>query len=1193
MCNSENKRGARGRVQVPVLVRLCLLLVLGAALMLFGCMPYELRSILDGPQGKALSVSPSATVVSANSSISFSAAGGVAPYHYAVVQGGGTIDPVTGLYAAPVSAGTAVIRVTDKTGKSVDAAITIQAAGTALAISPAAITISVGASITFVPIGGTPSPSYTFSIQASPGSVNPAINAATGFYTAGNTPGLDKVNLTDGVSTVTANVTVVPTSTVDYTITGAALSATGTVSTALPGGQTFALKNVGTSAGTQTVTWNVYLSANTTLDAGDTVVASGTTGALAAGASNNAVAITGGAFPAVAPGAYYLIIQVSSNEDTTPGNNISAAVPVTLNPQNIDYITNPVSNTGPLIAGGVMTGTFTVRNQGTAAGGTAVLWQVRASADTTLDASDYIVAGGTIAALGASTTSATINISGSWPSTPGPWYLIAIAVSADDINHANDVSAATLVTTTGAPPADVEYTVQTVISTGGTTAGQALAGTFTYRNNNSAAGSQPVYWTAYVSADTTLQLGTDPVVDSGISGALGAATTSGTTSFSGTWPTTPGAWHLIIAISASDDLVPTNNTLSSAAATITAPNVDYIVTAVNNTGGAVAGDPLSGTFTYRNQGSQNGSQTVVWTAYISSDATLDAGDTVINSGVVPALTATTTSGAIPFTGTWPASAGARFLIISLTVAEDITPANNWTASGSVATTAPNVNYAVSGVANTGPTVAGGTLQGTVTITNVGAHAGTQMVPWRVYVSTAPTLGVGADYLVYSDFIASPGLASAGSTSPMFTAAWPSSSTNQNYYIIVEAAAADDVVSANNSAASGVVAVTGVAPNYSITAVVPPGGPNYTGLAANGTLTIQNTGNGAGAATVYYQVYASLGNNTYDTGDTLIASGSFGPLAASGSQTPLYAGTWPATPGTYYIIVRASTADDPTIADAASGSVAVTIPPQPDYSASFSAGIPWSGLVSTAINPSVNPWLTVQNLSANPGHATVTWAVYLSTDNVLDAGDTPVQTSSFGPLAGSGSASVAFVGNWPAAGGLYYLIATVQAADDGNITNNVVIAPRPIPVGNYRYVEGAEDNSGKGPAPNPTKTSDTLVTNLAPNQALVIEGTMDAYQGANSQYDTYKFTAGAGVNNLSFVAAWLTGFDDIDLYLWDTGSTNLNSIDTTANREPGGGTFDVTAVAGPRVCYISANFWLANNTSGSAGQKYVILVKGLP
>ena len=142
------------------------------------------------------------------------------------------------------------------------------------------------------------------------------------------------------------------------------------------------------------------------------------------------------------------------------------------------------------------------------------------------------------------------------------------------------------------------------------------------------------------------------------------------------------------------------------------------------------------------------------------------------------------------------------------------------------------------------------------------------------------------------------------------------------------------------------------------------------------------------------------------------------------------------------------------------------------------------------------------------------------------------------------------------------------------------------------MEGAENNGGVGPNPPAGQTSNMGVTTLGANQTIAIEGVMDAYVGAVSQYDTYKFTTTGGLNNLSMRAMWGSGFDDIDLFLWDTGTTNLGSVEVGINSEPGAGTFDVM-VPTPRICYISANFWLANNTSGSGGQKYVILVRGLP
>ena len=56
-----------------------LFLALAASTLIFSCMPYELKSVLDGAKGAPLSLSPTATVVTVNSPISFAAGGGVEP----------------------------------------------------------------------------------------------------------------------------------------------------------------------------------------------------------------------------------------------------------------------------------------------------------------------------------------------------------------------------------------------------------------------------------------------------------------------------------------------------------------------------------------------------------------------------------------------------------------------------------------------------------------------------------------------------------------------------------------------------------------------------------------------------------------------------------------------------------------------------------------------------------------------------------------------------------------------------------------------------------------------------------------------------------------------------------------------------------------------------------------------------------
>jgi hypothetical protein len=272
---------------------------------------------------------------------------------------------------------------------------------------------------------------------------------------------------------------------------------------------------------------------------------------------------------------------------------------------------------------------------------------------------------------------------------------------------------------------------------------------------------------------------------------------------------------------------------------------------------------------------------------------------------------------------------------------------------------------------------------------------------------------------------------------------------------------------------------------------------------------------------------------------------------------------------------------------ASGARVVSNPPAPDYAVSFNAAIPWSGLVNTAMALTGTCQITIQNTTANPGASSITWAVYISTDNVLDGGDILVQQGTIGALGALASMPVGFAGTWPAAPGkFYYLIATIQAGDDANHTNDTVPS-HAVAIGDYRYQEGAENNSSVGPTPGPN-TSNTSTTFAATNKMLVIEGVMDAY----NQYDTYRFVTTVASAKLYIRAMWATGFDDVDLYLWDTGATNLSSLTTAIDSEPGGTSFNITGIT-PDTYYVGANFYLANNTSGSTGKKYVILVNLVP
>ena len=280
-----------------------------------------------------------------------------------------------------------------------------------------------------------------------------------------------------------------------------------------------------------------------------------------------------------------------------------------------------------------------------------------------------------------------------------------------------------------------------------------------------------------------------------------------------------------------------------------------------------------------------------------------------------------------------------------------------------------------------------------------------------------------------------------------------------------------------------------------------------------------------------------------------------------------------------------------IAHSATANVNVVALLSPDYAVSLDPNIPWSGVVGAAMSATGTTQIKIQNMSANPGHASIVWSVYLSTDNVLDPGDTLVQQGGIGFLPGLGSATVGFSGNWPAAAGVYYLIAAIQASDDSNVANNVVISHF-IGIGNFRYLEGAEDNSSVGDKSSPFTppagpVSDTGVT-VGPNQTLVIEGVMDAL----NQDDTFKFSV-AGISGMAVQSLWISGWDDIDTYMWGPSGAFEASNGGGIDGEPVPlGTF-LPVVSGPGTWYLDQNFYLGAGTSGSTGKKYLIFIVGVP
>jgi hypothetical protein len=1315
-------------------------------LTLTGCDDFVLRTLMEGERGAAwagpLRISPATITVLQGQSVTFTASGGGGGYTFSKVSGAGSVTP-GGAYAAGASTGTEIIRVTDKVGGTAEATVSVTGGSPDYRVQatpsfpgPGPFTGNTAYSGSFVvenisSDAGMPANTITWRVYRStdasidPGDtvVDAGSTAALGGLAASGSIAFNGtwpsaaatwqllVEIAASDDATAANnlsasgpitVTDAPPADVDYTVTAVNNTGGTTAGAALAG--TFTFRNVGSDNGSQGVAWAVYVSADTVWDAGDTVVDADVATPLAAATTSAAIAFAG-TWPSIG-GSRYLVVKVTASDDIAPGNNTGSSAVVTVATAPVDYDVLTVVNTGGTVAGAAVAGQFQIRNIGTAAGGQTVHWTAYVSSNATLDGADPVVDADTTTALGAGATSAFIPFNGSWPSVSGTWYLIVKVTAADDVAAANDEQASGGIAITGTAPPDVDYDLLTVSYTGGTVGGGPISGEFTAQNIGTAAGSQTVYWTAYVSSDATLG-GGDSVLDAGSFGQLAAGGLTGTIAFTGTWPLT-GPRYLIVQLAAADDIAVANNVQPSGAVALTAAPVNYTVTSVSHTGGFTAGGALTGTFTLQNAGTAAGTRTVYWDAYVSTDATLGAGDTPIANGSTAALAAFGSAGPIAFAGVWPTTPGSYYLLVHLTTEDDIDGANNTGATGSsVAVAAPNINYQVNSVVNIAPAYTGSTLHGQVQIQNIGTVAGSATLYWTAYRSLDATLQIGTDVVV--DAGSSAALAASGITNvDFYDAAWPSSlgtwylivsvtasddpaagnntlasssialayppinyqvnsvtnvgptltggqlhgqfqlqnigtlagtsgvswtayrsldttlqigtdlvvdagmtsalgpaasttidfydtwpSAAGSWYLIVDITAADDTTTGNNRLASANVPITGPPVDYRVLSVTNTGGV-YTGQALGGQFQLQNAGTSAGTQTVYWTAYRSL-NNTLEVGtDPVIDSGTWAALGAGASQAINFSSTWPGTSGTWYLIVRALASDDVTPGNETFTSAAIPIgpPPAPDYSVlspSFGTSVPWSDLINSTIDGA--PQFTIQNLSANAGTSTIYWYVYRSTDKVLDGADVLVTQGNTGFLGGGGSTIVPFSGNWPAglAGGFYYLILKITAADDVTPSNDTVVS-HPIGVGSSRYQEAGDAPGGVGPNPPAGQTVNTGLT-LLPNQTFVIEGTMDAA----TEYDTYRWTDGAGNTRMSAAVKWETGFDDIDLFFWSTsGSVEFFSSGYATDGEPGGNGFlELTGLTPTSTYYLSPWFYLYGNTSGSTGQKYVVIVNGLP
>ncbi len=134
---------------------------------------------------------PSSARVDAGQSHTIQASGGEAPYSYTVLSGGGSIGSTSGVFLAPSTAGSSVVRATDQAGATADETLTINPPFKA---GNATFTVGAGTSQMVSATGGQTPLSYR--VLSGGGTVT-----NTGVYSAPTTTGTAVVEITDALGT--------------------------------------------------------------------------------------------------------------------------------------------------------------------------------------------------------------------------------------------------------------------------------------------------------------------------------------------------------------------------------------------------------------------------------------------------------------------------------------------------------------------------------------------------------------------------------------------------------------------------------------------------------------------------------------------------------------------------------------------------------------------------------------------------------------------------------------------------------------------------------------------------------------------------------------------------------------------------------------------------------------------------------
>jgi len=389
-------------------------------------------------------------------------------------------------------------------------------------------------------------------------------------------------------------------------------------------------KNQGTGTAAASVT-AVYLSSNTSFDAADLFLGTRAVPRLASAATSQAS--TSLHIPAgTATGSYYVLVRSDWNDqvpESAEANNVKASGTIKIGP---DLAVSALVTPSSAVPGGTFTVTDTIQNQG---GGTAGASTTRfyLSTNSTLDAGDVPLGGRDVPQLapGASHAGSAL-LTVPLGTAGGSYYVIALADGDKAVAETSE-SNNTRVNVSLKVGADL------VVSTLSVPSVASLSGTISVSEstrNQGGGAAAPSSTGFYLSANSVLDasdvlLGSRPV-----DVLASTATSAAVTTLQIPSGTLPGSYY-VVAKADWAGAVPEGDESNNTRLASIAIGPDLTVTTVTAPTSAAAGSVIIISDTTKSQGADALPASTTW-FYLSTNSVLDAGDVLLGSRTVLALT---------------------------------------------------------------------------------------------------------------------------------------------------------------------------------------------------------------------------------------------------------------------------------------------------------------------------------------------------------------------------------------------------------------------------------------------------------------------------------------------------------------------------------------------------------------------------